>query len=383
MGVPLRYSLRNLTRRKVRTGLTIAAMALVVGISVVMFAFAKGIFLSAKSSGSPDNVIVIDRKAVNQSFSQLTLTDYNLLKSLPQVKRGASGEPLVSPECIQAARVTAGEYKDRPATLRGVKPMVFEVNQQLRIVEGEKAASPRKLMVGSLAHASMGVPAELLAIGKELEFGGETWTIVGRFDAGGTAMDSELLADLNDVMALYNRKTYSAALIKLQNPGEVPLLVRSLNNRNDIQVQAVAEQEYYASLAEGFDRIIFLAVFLAVIAGIGGLVSGMNTMYASVLGRIREIGTLKTIGYGPGAIVRSFVIESVAIALVGGAIGAAVALQANGISAKFAKGAVNLTIDHWAMIAGGVVALVIGICGALPPALKGARMEIPAALHYS
>lgn len=163
----------------------------------------------------------------------------------------------------------------------------------------------------------------------------------------------------------------------------MPLLVRSLNNRNDIQVQAVAEQEYYASLAEGFDRIIFLAVFLAVIAGIGGLVSGMNTMYASVLGRIREIGTLKTIGYGPGAIVRSFVIESVAIALVGGAIGAVVALQANGISAKFAKGAVSLTIDHWALVAGGVVALVIGICGALPPALKGARMEIPAALHYS
>ncbi|MCB9936433.1 MAG: FtsX-like permease family protein [Planctomycetes bacterium] len=383
MGVPLRYSLRNLTRRKVRTGLTIAAMALVVSVSVVMFAFAKGLFLSAKSSGSTDNVIVIDRKAANQAFSKLSLTDFNLLKSLPQVKRNERGEPLISPECIQQARVTAGDFKDRPATLRGVKPMVFEVNQQLRLTEGEKAASPRKLMVGSLAHASLGVPAELLAVGKELEFGGETWTIVGRFDAGGTAMDSELVADLNDVMALYNRDTYSAALIKLQNPGEVPLLVRSLNNRNDIQVQAVAEREYYASLAEGFDRIIFLAVFLAVIAGIGGLVSGMNTMYASVLGRIREIGTLKTLGYGPGAIVRSFVIESVAIAVVGGAIGAVVALQANGISAKFAKGAVNLTIDHWAMIAGGIVALVIGVCGALPPALKGARMEIPAALHYS
>src|SRR5690606_39855590 len=105
-------------------------------------AFAKGIFLSAKSSGSPDNVIVIDRKAVNQSFSQLTLTDYNLLKSLPQVKRGASGEPLVSPECIQAARVTAGEYKDRPATLRGVKPKVIEVNQHLPLRGRQKADQP-------------------------------------------------------------------------------------------------------------------------------------------------------------------------------------------------------------------------------------------------
>lgn len=382
MRVPLRYSLRNLTRRKVRTTLTGLAVALVVSVSIVMFAFAKGLFLSAKSSGSADNVIVIDRKATNQAFSKLSLTDYNLLKSLPQVKRNEAGDPLISPECIQQARITAGDYENRPATVRGVKPMVFEVNRQLRLVEGEMPSSGRKLMVGALTHTSMGVPIELLSVGSELQFGDETWTIVGRFDAGGTSMDSEILADLNDVMALFARDTYSAALIKLQNPDELPVLVRSLNNRNDIQVQAVAEREYYASLAEGFDRIIFLAVFLAIIAAVGGLVSGMNTMYASVLGRIREIGTLKILGYGPGAIVRSFVVESVAIALVGGVIGAAVALQANGISAKFAKGAVNLTIDHWALIAGAAVALFIGICGALPPALKGARMEIPAALHY-
>ena len=382
MGVPLRYSLRNLTRRKVRTTLTIAAMALVVSVSVVMFAFAKGLLYSAKSSGSIDNVIVIDRKASNQAFSKLSLTDYNLLKSLPQIKRNSAGDPLVSPECIQQARITAGEYVNRPATVRGVSPMVFEVNQQLHLIEGERPSSGRNLMVGALTHTSMGVPAELLAVGSELQFGDETWKIVGRFEAGGTAMDSEVLADINDVMALFARDTYSAALIKLQNPGEVPMLVRSLNNRNDIQVQAVAEQEYYSSLADGFDRIIFLAVFLAAIAGIGGLVSGMNTMYASVLGRIREIGTLKTIGYGPGAIVRSFVIESVAIALIGGAIGAVIALQANGISAKFAKGAVHLTVDHWALVAGAGVALTIGIFGALPPALKGAKMGIPAALHY-
>jgi putative ABC transport system permease protein len=380
MGVPLRYSLRNLTRRKTRTALTIVAIALVVGVNVVMFAFAGGLLKAARSSGSPDNILVLDRRAANHSFSRLTQSDFNLLLSLPQLARNPRGEPLVSPECIQQARVTAGAFENRPATVRGVKPIVFEVNRLLRVVEGELPASGRKIMVGALTHAALGVPKELLAVGNEIEFAYEYWTIVGRFDAGGTALDSEILMDLGDAMALFARDTYSAALVKLRDAAEVPLLVRSLNNRNDIQVQAIAEREYYAQLAEGFDRVIFLALFLAAIAAIGGLVSGMSTMYASVLGRIREIGTLKTLGFGPGAVVRSFVLESVAICLIGGLIGGALAYQANGVSTKFLQGAVSLSVDWRALVAGGAIALLIGVIGALPPALKGARLSIHTAL---
>jgi putative ABC transport system permease protein len=310
----------------------------------------------------------------------MSLEDFNLLISLPQIKRNESGEPLVSPECIQQARVTAGEYTDRPATVRGVRPIVFEVNRQLRVVAGDKPSGGRNVMVGTLTHTALGVPREQLAIGSTIAFAGDEWTVVGHFSAGGTAMDGEILADLNDVMAMFARDTYSGALIKLQDASEAPLLIRSLNSRNDIRVKAIAEQEYYRELAEGVDRVIFLALFLGLIAAIGGLVSGMGTMYASVLGRVREIGTLKTLGYSPGAIVRSFVAESVAICLIGALIGGALAMQVDGVSAKFLRGAVSLTVDHRALLAGLGVALMIGVLGALPPALKGARMRIQDAL---
>lgn len=383
MKLPLRYSIRNLRRRKVRTLLTLLAVALVVAVSVVMFAFANGLLKSARNSGSPDNIIVIDRKAANQTFSKLSKTDYNLLQSLPQVRRNANGEALISPETLQDSRVTVGDYEHRPGVVRGVSGKLFEVNGLVRMVRGDPPASGRKVAVGTLTHTALGVPRGELEIGNELVINGEKWEIVGHFDAGGTAMESEILMDLNDSMAVFVRDSYSGALIKVQHEGEIPALIQSLNNRNDIQVKAVAEQEYYRDLAEGFERIILLAVFLAVIATIGGLVSGMNTMYASVLGRIREIGTLKTLGYPPRDIVQSFVLESTAIALVGGAIGMAVAWQANGISTKFNKGAFSITVDEWALLAGLVVALVIGVFGALLPAIKGAKMKIPDALSYT
>ncbi|MBZ0137403.1 MAG: ABC transporter permease [Planctomycetes bacterium] len=383
MKIPLRYSIRNLMRRKVRTLLTLFAVVLVVAVSVVMFAFAGGLLNSARNSGSPDNIIVIDRKAANQTFSKISKTDYNLLKGLPQIRKNALGEPLISPETLQDTRVSVGEHENRPGVVRGVSEKLFEVNTLLRMVEGEPPSPGRNLVVGSLTHTALGVPRESLVVGNEIVISNDTWKIVGRFDASGTAMDSEILMDLNDSMAVFVRDSYSSALIKLEHEGEMPTLIQSLNSRNDIQVKAVAEREYYRDLAEGFERIILLAVFLAVIATIGGLVSGMNTMYASVLGRIREIGTLKTLGYPPKDIVQSFVLESTTLALMGGAIGMALAWQANGISTKFNKGAFSINVDEWALLAGLVVALVIGIFGALFPAIKGARMKIPEALHYS
>ncbi len=382
MKLPIRYSFRNLSRRKMRTALTVVAVSLVVGISVVMFAFTRGILRTAKDSGSPDNIILVDRKAATQTFSKISSKDYALLKSLPQIKRDSAGEPLISPEALQQSRVTVGEQKNRPGTIRGVTPRVFEVNTKLHMVQGEKPQTGRGVIVGDLAHTALGVPREMLDIGRELEFQNETWRVVGHFEAGGTALDSEILADLSDIMAVYARDSYSTALVKLEHAGEVALVIHALNNRNDIQVKAVTETEYYRSLAEGYERIIFLAVAMSLIALIGGLVSGMNTMYASVLGRIREIGTLKVMGFGSRHIIGSFVVESVMISIMGAVIGCSVSWLANGISTKFASGAFVITVDAWAMLAGACVALVIGVLGALPPAFKGTRMSMTAALQY-
>lgn len=380
MRLPLRYSIRNILRRKVRTLLTVLAIAMVVSITVVLFSFAKGLMTKARSSGSPDNLIVMDRNAATQTFSKISIEDYNLLKSLPQIKRGPNNEPMVAPEALHQTRIDVGERKQCPGTVRGVTKEVFEVNGLLKLEDGEMPESGRRVVVGALTHTALGVPKSSLAIGKTLKFQNEEWEIVGHFSAGGTALDSEILANLNDIMAIFARANYSSVLVKLKSARDAKVMITALNQRNDVQVKAVGEQEYYRSLAEGFDRIIFLAVAMAVIAMIGGLVSGLNTMYASVLGRIREIGTLKTLGYRPSDIIQSFVMESVSIALIGAAIGCAVSMLANNTSTKFTAGAFMITIDAWAMGAGVAVAVLIGILGGLIPAWKGSKMPIPAAL---
>lgn len=383
MGLPLSYSFRNLQRRKVRTGLTMLAVALVAAISVVMFAFSAGLIRAARNSGSPDNIIVIDRKAANQGFSKVSERDYALLQSLPQIKKDAQGNPLISPEAVQQTRVTLGEHKNRPGTIRGVTPRVFDVATTLRLTQGNRFAPGRKVMVGELAHTAMGVPPEALSPGATLEFQNETWTVVGMFSTGGTALDSEILADLGDVMAVYVRDSYSTALIKLERESDVSVLIHALNNRNDIQVKAIGEVEYYRGLSEGYERIIYLAVGMALIAAVGGLVSGMNTMYASVLGRIREIATLKVMGFRRPQIIWSFIAESVFIVLPGALAGCAVAMLADGLATKFSSGAFEIRVDAWALGAGVAVALFIGVAGALPPAIKGTRMKTTDALQYA
>ncbi|MCC6572293.1 MAG: ABC transporter permease [Planctomycetes bacterium] len=381
MRLPIRYSIRNLFRRKTRTALTVAAVAMVTAVAVVMFGFARGVLQTAKDSGSADNIVVMDRKAASMAFSKITLRDLNLIKSLPQIARDAADRPLISPEALHQSRLDVGEHKGRPATVRGVLPELFEVNRKVHMVAGERPSSGRKVAVGSLAHATLGVPEQALATGAVLKFQNQDWTIVGHFSAGGTALDSEILADLSDVMAVYQRDSYSAVLIKLASVSDVTPLVRALNDRNDVQVKAVEERQYYRGLAEGFERVILLAVGMAIVAAIGGLVSGMNTMYASVLSRVREIGTLKVLGFKSGDIVLSFVVESLAIAALGGALGCAAGWLANGVSAKISTSAFTITVDQQALLAGACVAALIGLIGALPPALKGARMAITEALH--
>lgn len=379
--LPVRYSLRNLLRRKMRTLLTVLAIGMSVGVSVGLFAFARGVLATARDSGSRENVVVMDRKSASAAFSSIRLGDYNLLRSLPQVARDASGEPMLSPEVVHRCRVQVGEQRDRAGTIRGVTSRAFDVNRRLRILHGEAPSRGRNVVVGDLAAAALRIPAEQLAIGRDIEFEGETWSIVGEFTTGGSALDSEILTDLSDIMAVLNRDTYSLVLVRAASHADVAPLVLALTSRNDIQMKAVAETEYYRAMAEGYQRIILLVVLVSMMAALGGLVSGMNTMYASILGRMREIGTLKVLGFGNGSILAAFLVESLALALAGAAIGCALAWPVDGMGARFTSSALRVSVDAWAIGGGITVAVVIGLLGAALPALKGLRATVTDALH--
>ena len=381
MGLVFRYSLRNLWRHKARSLLTALTVAMVVAVCAAMAGFSRGVLLAARHSGSPSNVIVLDRKAATQSLSKLSIRDLNLLKSLPQIKRGPDGEALISPEAVHQARINVGEARDRPGMIRGVQARVFEVCRTLTLTAGEKPSAGRKVCVGALVHTALRVNDADLAVGNVLAFQNEKWTIAGRFDAGGTALDSEILCDLSDVMAVFKRQSYSTAVFTAASVSEVPLLITTLNQRNDIQIKAVREVDYYAGLAEGYERVIGLAVALALIVAIGGIVSGTNTMYAAVLARFRELGTLRVLGFGPGLVVFVILAESMALALAGGAAGLGLGHFVDGFSARLAGSTLTLVIDYVALISGGAVALAIGLIGALIPAWRAARIPLTAALH--
>lgn len=380
MHLPVRYSVRNLLRRKVRTLLAVLAIGLAVGVSVGLFAFGRGVLAAARDSGSAGNVMIIDRKAANAAFSTIRLADYNLLKSLPQVARDQNGDPLLSPEVIHQCRVHAGDNDNRAGTVRGVTPRVFALNKRLRMLEGEPPSGGRHIAVGDLAAAALRVPAESLSIGNEILFEGQSWKIVGRYSTGGSAMDGEIMANLAELMAVLNRDGYSCVVAQAASLSDVAPLIVALNGRNDIQFKAVRETEYYREMSEGYQRIILLVVLVSIMATIGGLVSGLNTMYASVLGRMREIGTLKVMGFSNGAILRSFMVESMVLALLGALLGCALAWPVDGMGARFTSSALRVSVDAWAVGGGVIIAVLIGILGAVMPALGGLRTSITNAL---
>ncbi|MFC1586945.1 ABC transporter permease [Planctomycetota bacterium] len=383
MRIPLKYNVRNLLRRKTRSSLTAAGIMLVVVVNVFMFSFARGMLLMVKSSGSPDNIIVLDRKGKTCLFSELKSPDFNLLRTMPEIKKTATGEVMVSPELVVQALIQSGDYKNRPGVVRGITPIAYDVTEKIQITEGRKPAEAFEIAAGELAHANIGIPASGLEVGKKIEFEDESWTVVGRFSTGGTVLDGQLLANLADIQAVLNRHTYSAAVLKLQNPASMAPVVADLNARNDIQVQAISEIDYYKDYAKGFGRIIFLAITMAVICALGGLVGGMNTMYSSVFGRVREVATLQVLGFGKKDVILSFIVESLMLAIIGGIAGCLLGLLADSLAIKLAMGAFDIHVD-WLTFGGGMlVAVVIGIIGALPPVIRATRMPVTDALRYN
>lgn len=364
--------------------LTIAGTALVVLVAISMLSFSRGMFLTVKSTGSADNVLIMSRKGQSLMNSSLTAEDYNLLRNIPEIKKDEQGEPLISPEIFYACNLDAGSgrYQDKPSVIHGVEPIAYQVNDKIKITEGTIPGKGFQVIAGNLAYAKLGVPEEVIAIGNTVSFEGKDWTIVGKFSAGGTALESEFWTDAGDLMTVLNRQTYTSAIIKLNNIVDMERLITDLNSRIDIVVKAMPEQAYYLEFAAGFERIVYLTIIISIIALIGGLMNGMNTMYTAILSRIREIATLKILGFSKTSIILSFIMESLIITGIGAIIGALLGFSLNGIPAKLGRFAFTFRVDMIVIMYGLGIGLIIGIFGALLPSLKATRISIPSALRY-
>ncbi|MGH7339404.1 MAG: ABC transporter permease, partial [Candidatus Rokuibacteriota bacterium] len=314
MAIPLAYPVRSLLVRKWTSIFTAGGVALVVTATVLLLALVGGLRRMLASSGQPNNVVVLRKGSTNDGVSQVPRDAALALRTMPGVARRADGEPLASPELVnQPFMVTRGGGREI-VLIRGVEPVAFDVHRAVRLVQG-RIFRPH---VGEVV-VGVGVRGRYVGatLGGEIEFGRRRWTVVGVFDSDGKAFDSEIWADVADVQDDTRRTGYSGVRLTIDPGTDFATLKQRIEHDGRFTLEAKPETDYYREQADTTQTLYVLVLTLAVIMATGAVFGALNTMYAAVASRTAEIGTLRALGFGRGAILRSFLGESLALAGVG------------------------------------------------------------------
>ena len=387
MAVPLIYNLRSVRARWVSAIVAVVGIAGTVGVFISMLALAKGFEKTLVSSGSPQNAIIMRAGSTSEMTGSVTLDQVKIIQDAPQVAREGN-QPLVTPEVVVIADFPLKSTgTDANVQVRGVPETVLKVRNNVRVVEGHFITPGlSELVVGR------NVPSTYsgLELGNTVKFGGGTWKVVGIFDAGGSAFDSEVWADSGVLADVYKRPNYifQSVTARLTSPDAFTSFKDTLTADPRMTVQADREIDYYAKQSRNLATLItVLGSLVAMVMGIGAVFGALNTMYSAVAERSREIATIRAIGFSSGSVVLSFIFEALLIAFIGGVIGCLAALRLNGVT----TGAMNFqTFSHLAFAfsvtptllgIGMIFALVMGLIGGVPPAIRAANRPVVAALR--
>jgi putative ABC transport system permease protein len=379
----LTYNVRSLMVRKLTSGVTVAAVGLVVGMVVMILSLLRGLEATLLTTGSPDNVIVLRKGAIAEASSAVTQEQYAVLRFLPQVRQDAGGEALVSPELVMQVGLETADGRRVYGLARGLRRRVAPVHDQVQLVSGRPAEAPGEAMVGrALAHNLGGD-----VVGTDLRAGRRTWKVSGIFAAGGSAFESEVWVDADDLKALYKRSDFSSVTVKLTSAARAGEFQDAVNTDPRLKLKAWTESAYYDEQADGARRIRALAMALAVLLAVAAGFSAMNTMYAAVSQRTREVGTLLALGFSARRVTACFVAESLVMAVAGGVLGSLAALLLGGFSTavmnlrSFSEVMFQVRVDAVSVAGGLVFAALVGVLGGLLPARHAARMEITSTLR--
>lgn len=363
----------------------VIGIAGVVGVLVAMLAMGEGFQATLKGTGSDDTAIVLRGGSQAETNSVITRDQIPLLSSLPGIAKGADGKPLVSPELSQVVNLpTMSDGSDANAQLRGVGTEAWALRPQVRIVEGRKfGAGLRELIVGQGAATQF----RGLDVGKQLVLANQQWTIVGRF-ASGDSHDSELWADVDVLGPTYQRTAFQSVTVKLAGADGFQQLKAALAADPRLKLDVQTTRDYYAKQSEGLTRLIkILGTVIGTIMAVGAVFGALNTMYAAVAGRAREIATMRALGFRGLPVVVAVMLETMLLALLGGLIGAGVAwLVFNGytvstLGSNFSQVVFQFKVSPELLWNGLKWALGIGLVGGLFPALRAARLPVTEALR--
>ncbi|MCA9284351.1 MAG: hypothetical protein KDA22_04000 [Phycisphaerales bacterium] len=383
--LPLEYAVRNLGRSRSRLVLSVGGSALVVLLALCAAGFVRGMVAGLAGSGSPSNIMVLGAGSEESiERSEVDAATASLLAASIDGLRTAGGVLFVSPEIHSQLRASTMGHAadDGPSILvRGVLPEALLVHGGVQIVEGRfPRAGANEVLVGDAVARAIGASDAALGLGSVLTLGEEPWTIVGRFASPRTVMSGEAWVPLEDLRVSTRRTTDSCVVIALAD-AEFDDVDFFCKTRLDLELVAVRETEYYAGLRRFFAPIRIVVITTAVLIGLGGVLGGLNTMYAAFAARVRELGMLQCLGYRRMAIALSLVQESTVAAAAGALVAAAIgSFVLDGTIIRFSTGTFGLRIDGPVMAIGLACGFLVGLVGAVPPALRALRLPIPEAL---
>jgi putative ABC transport system permease protein len=395
MAIPISYNIRNLRLRKGLTVMTALGIALTVTTAIFLMALVAGLDRAFVSSGSAKNVLVLRKGSEAELSGGFDAALFPTLKTLPGIAKDSKGEPMASGEWVVVIVLPrkdgTGEVN---VTVRGMMPDGLEMRL---LPDGPKNEPKVKLIAGRwfqtgqrevVVSSSVRDRFSHANLGDTIEFGKGSWKVVGVFDAGGSAYESEIWGDVNQMASDFDRQGgYSSAYLRAADAISADALTKRVSDDQRLKLEGVLETDYYAKQTSSGTPIKVIGWVVGIIMAIGSIFAAMNTMYAAVAYRGREIATLRVIGFSRPAILTSFVFESLILALLGALVGIVLMLPFNGMqtgtsnAVTFSEVVFALRITPAVAINAIIFALIMGFVGGLAPAWHAARQNILAALR--
>jgi len=386
MAIPIKYNIRNLKLRKGLTIMTALGIALTVTTAVFLMALLAGLDRAFVKSGDPLNVLVLRKGSQAELSGGFDASLFPTLKELPGIAKDSKGEPMASGEWVVVIVLPrkdgTGEVN---VSVRGMMPDGLELRPSVKLIEGRWfSQGQREVTVGRNIHSRFSGTN----VGDTLDFGKGKWTVVGVFDAGGTAYDSEIWSDVNQMAPDFDRTGgYSSAYLRATDPVAADALKNRVSDDQRLKLEGSLETEYFAKQTSSGGPIKFVGTFVAFIMAIGSIFAAMNTMYAAVAYRGREIATLRVIGFSRPSILTSFVLESLLLSLLGAILGVVLMLPFNGMTTgvgnqlTFSEMVFSLQLTWKVAFYAILFGIIMGVLGGLAPAWHAARQNILNALR--
>ena len=385
MKIPLIYNIRSVLNRPTTSLATALGIGFVVLTFVGMLALANGFRSAMISTGRPDNVMLLRKGADSEISSGISREHAAIVRSLPEVAKLPDGRPIASADAYVVVAKPRLDGSETHMPVRGVSAEVFELRDEVRIIDGRSFEPGRAEVI--VGRGLVGRMSDV-EIGATIRFGQQDFTVVGHFEADGSAFESEVWGDAETLMSAFRGPVYQSVTVRLADPNAFDALVARIEGDPRLQLQAKRESEFFAEQAQFLGTTLeFIAFFVTIVMSIGAVFGAINTMDAMVAARAREISVLQTLGFQRRSVMASFLVEALVIALAGGVLGCLLALPINGIETStmnwqsFGELTFAFRVSPKILLQGMIFAAVMGLIGGFLPARRAAKQGLAAGMR--